>query len=64
MIIRTQIPRATAPPPTALISIITALLSPPFLCAFLSPTPSSTAAELDGAVVFEEGCKSEKSDCS
>lgn len=59
MIMMTQIPRTTAPPPAAPI-IITTPLSSPFLCAFLFPTPSSTAAELDGAVVVEEDCETEK----
>lgn len=62
MIMMTQIPRTTAPPPAAPI-IITTPLSSPFLCAFLFPTPSSTAAELDGAVVVEEDCETEKNDC-
>ena len=53
---RTQIPRTTAPPPAALIIRILTLLSSPFLWAFLSPKPSSTAAELDSTVVVEEGC--------
>lgn len=59
MIMMTQIPRTTAPPPAAPI-IITTPLSSPFLCAFLFPMPSSTAAELDGAVVVEEDCETEK----
>lgn len=59
MIMMTQIPRTTAPPPAAPI-IITTPLSSPFLCAFLFCTPSSTAAELDGAVVVEEDCETEK----
>lgn len=59
MIMMTQIPRTTAPPPAAPI-IITTPLSSPFLCAFLFPTPSSTAAELDSAVVVEEDCETEK----
>lgn len=58
MIMMTQIPRTTAPPPAAPI-IITTPLSSPFLCAFVFP-PSSTAAELDGAVVVEEDCETEK----
>jgi len=40
----TQIPRTTAPPPPAPIIVIIPLLSP-FLCAYLFPEPSSTAAE-------------------
>lgn len=50
MIMMTQIPRTTAPPPAAPIIITTPLSSP-------SP---STAAELDGAVVVEEDCETEK----
>lgn len=59
MIMMTQIPRTTAPPPAAPI-IITTPLSSPFLCAVLFATTSSTAAELDGAVVVEEDCETEK----
>lgn len=62
MIMMTQIPRTTAPPPAAPI-IITTPLSSPFLCAVLFATTSSTAAELDGAVVVEEDCETEKNDC-
>lgn len=51
MIMMTQIPRTTAPPPAAPIIITTPL-------SF--PMPSSTAAELDGAVVVEEDCETEK----
>jgi len=54
MIMMIQIPRTTAPPPATPIIILTPLSSP-LLCAFLFSKPSSTAAELDGAVVVEEG---------
>lgn len=59
MIMMIQIPRTTAPPPATPIIILTPLSSP-LLCAFLFSKPSLTAAELDDAVVVEEGCTLEK----
>ena len=64
MIMMTQITRTTAPPPAAPTIIITPLSASPFLCAFLFARPSAgaAAAEVDGTVVLEEHCASEKKD--